>query len=116
MTIVGSHKFHTAATSTGLGEIWSCGYLLTKAIVVETTNFTGKIQLQGSFDNDNYTNLAYELLGQEGTQIPTNADVSFTVHTGFSHFVTKELWEFIRVEILERSQGSISLRGFGSEN
>ena len=116
MTIVGSHNFHIAATSSGTGEVWNCGYLLTKAISIKTTGFTGKIRLQGSFDNDNWTNLAYEVMGQDGAQTPTNADISFVVHTNFAYLMTKELWPFVRVNIVEREAGTVTAKGFGQEN
>jgi len=116
MTIVGSHNFHTAATASGTGEVWTQGFLLTKAICIETSAFTGTVRLQGSFDNSNWTNLAYELLGQDGAQTPTNADISFVVHTGFAYLVTKELWPFVRVNITERTAGSVTAKGFGQEN
>lgn len=116
MTVVGSHNFHSAATSASVGEVWNCGYLLTKAIAIQTAGFTGKIRFQGSFDNNNWSAIAYKLQGQDGEQVPTNDDLSFVVHTGFVYLKTKEIWPFVRANILERNIGVVTIKGFGTEN
>ncbi len=115
MTVVGHHSFHSAASAAAVGATWGCSYLLSKAIAITTVGFSGRLTIQGSFDGDAWLNAVYVQQGELDNVEPGDSELGFVQDTGLRVYAVSEFWPFMRVNLTERSAGSVSVMGYGHE-
>lgn len=85
----------------------------TKIIEIVTTGFSGTIDIQGSVaPGTTKDNVAYGLMGQDGTVTPSNNQLSYTADTSRYRYVVTELYPFMDI-VMTRSAGSVSVDVFG---
>lgn len=116
MTNTGYHVFHDAASAVSVGNICNRVDWPAKAIAITTIGFSGRLSIQGSFDSDQWADVVYVQQGRLDNVAPSTAELSFVQDTGLRVYVVSELWPWMRVNITERTAGSVSVKGYGHES